>query len=61
MRPGALKGGGEALKGYWTELEGDQEALNNNGGVVTVDGEALKGDAWRFMGEVKAFKTKKCR
>ena len=61
MRPGALKGGGEALKGYWTEVEGDQEALNNIGGLVTVDGEALKGDEWRFMGEVKAFKTKKCR
>ena len=33
----------------------------NNGGVVTVDGEALKGDAWRSEGEEKALKTKECR
>ena len=43
------------------ELDGDQEALNNNGGVVTVYGEALKGDAWRVKGEEKALKTKECR
>ena len=43
------------------ELDGDREALNNNGGVVTVDGEALKGDVWRFKGEDKALKTKECR
>ena len=42
-------------------LNGDQEALNNNGGVVTVDGEALKGDAWRFKGDEKALKMKECR
>ena len=46
---------------YGTELDGDQEALNNNGGVITVDGEALKGDAWRFKGKEKALKTKECR
>ena len=39
----------------------DQEAWNNNGGVVTVYGEALKGDAWRSKGEEKALKTKECR
>ena len=63
----ALKGGGKAVKGYGTELHVDQEAWNNNGGVVTVDGEALKGDAWRSRGEERRSVTKgqqrsvKCR
>ena len=61
VRPNALIGGGKALKGYGTELHVDQEAWNNNGGVVTVAGEALKGDAWRSKGEEKALKTKECR
>ena len=61
VRPEALKGGGKALKGYGTEIHVDQEAWNNNGGVVTVYGEALKGDAWRSKGEEKALKTKECR
>ena len=61
VRPDALKGGGKALKGYGTELHVDQEAWNNNGGVVTVAGEALKGDAWRSKGEEEALKTKECR
>ena len=60
VRPDALKDGGKALKGYGTELHVDQEAWNNNGGVVTFDGEALKTDAWRSKGEVKASKTKEC-
>ena len=61
VRLDALKGGGKALKGYGTELHVDQEEWNNNGGVVTVDGEALKGDAWRSKGEEKVLKTKECR
>ena len=61
MRPDAFKGGGKASKGYGTEQDVDQEAWNNNGGVVTVDAEALKGDAWRSEGEEKALKTKECR
>ena len=48
VRPDALKGGVEASKGYGTEQNGDQEAVNNNGGMLTGDGEALKGDVWRL-------------
>ena len=45
MRPDALKGGGEELKGYRTALGGDWEALINNGSMLGCDREATKNDA----------------
>ena len=45
MRPDALKGEGEELKGYRTALEGDEEALINNGGMLVYDRETIKGSA----------------
>ena len=43
--PDALKGGGEELKCYRTVLEGDEEALINNGSMLVFNSEAMKGDA----------------
>ena len=40
-----LKGGGEELKCYRTALEGDEEALINNGSMLVFNSEAIKGDA----------------
>ena len=37
MRPDALKGDEEELKGYRTAIEGDEEALINNGGMLVYD------------------------
>ena len=45
MRPDALKEDGEELKGYRTALEGDEEALINNGGMLVCDREAIKSNA----------------
>ena len=37
--------GREELKGYRTMLEGNEEALITNGGMLVCDREATKGDA----------------
>ena len=37
--------GREELKGYRTTLEGDEEALITNGGMLMCDREGKKGDA----------------
>ena len=53
MRPDALKGDGVDLKGFKMALEGDEEALVNNGGMLLCDREAINSNA-------KALKVKEC-
>ena len=45
MRPDVLKGDGEELKGYRTALQGDEEALINNGGMLVYDRNTIKSSA----------------
>ena len=45
MRPDALKGDGEELKGYRAALDGDEGALINNGGMLLYDRETIKSSA----------------
>ena len=42
MGPDKLKGDEDELKGYRMALEGDEEALINNGGMLVYDREAIK-------------------
>ena len=45
MRPDALKGDGEEVKGYRTALEGVEEALITNEDMLVYDREAIKSNA----------------